>query len=232
MVHGSAFLGNRKAHRGEEALGPAPPPGRRPAGPRCRPGWRWDGPGGRASRSSGGSRDPGCARATANAAVAEPIDYPARAARSMPRWSEHRHRVARQHLVAVGGRLVGGRGDPVGAGVVRDHPVPAALERPRAVHHVAARRGEAVQQQDRRALAGRLPAERSRPRGRGRTPPRRPGGSRGQAAMPSGAARTPGSRARPRPRPGGRPPARATARAPPRAACGSRGTGWWSCGRG
>ncbi len=41
----------------------------------------------------------------------------------------------------------------VAAGVVGDHAVAGALERPRAHHHVAAGRGQAVQQHDRDALA-------------------------------------------------------------------------------
>ena len=48
----------------------------------------------------------------------------------------------------------------VGAGVVFDHAVPGALERLRAHHDVAARRGQAVQQQDRQALAGLLAGQR------------------------------------------------------------------------
>ena len=53
----------------------------------------------------------------------------------------------------------GGIGLAVAAGVVGDDPVAGALQRPRAVDDVAAGRGDAVAEDDRRPLPGRLAAD-------------------------------------------------------------------------
>ena len=64
-----------------------------------------------------------------------------------PAVVEHGEQVGGERLVAVSSGSAPGRA-AVAARVVGDHAVPAALERARAHHHVAARRGQAVQQHD------------------------------------------------------------------------------------
>jgi hypothetical protein len=71
--------------------------------------------------------------------------------------------VSRQVLVGVGVRLGSGIGLAVAAGVVADELVSAAGKEARALHHVAAGGGQAVEQHDRAALAATVPAE-GRPR--------------------------------------------------------------------
>jgi hypothetical protein len=89
---------------------------------------------------------------------------------------EHGEQVGGQALVAVVARVARGRGAAVGAGVVGDHAMAGALERARAHHHVAPRRGQPVQQHDRaplpRLLAGQHHAVRVDPEIHGHYPRR------------------------------------------------------------
>ncbi len=82
--------------------------------------------------------------------VCAPIEAPASTALVDLAVVEHGEQVGRQPVVAV---VVAAVGLAVGARVVGDHAMAGALERPRAHHDVAPRRGQAVQQDDRRALA-------------------------------------------------------------------------------
>ena len=196
--HGAHHLAPALVHpcrpmRGQEALGPAlleavgqPRPSSRGSGSGAP---RWAG----VTIVRGRTRS-GWARATATA-VAEPIDWPTSAARSMPEVVEHRDRVGGEDLVAVGRGRVGGGGDAVAAGVVGHHAVAGALERPRAVHHVAARGGQAVEQQDRRRPRPRPRRGASRPRASTSKGSGGPAGQRSGGDPERGGA-APGSRAR------------------------------------
>jgi hypothetical protein len=73
---------------------------------------------------------------------------------------EHRLEVGGQVGVLVGRRVLGRSGLAVPAGVVGDHPVAAAGQELGPMDHVAAGGGEPVQQDDRRAVAELLAAER------------------------------------------------------------------------
>ena len=88
----------------------------------------------------------------------------------MPRASSTASRSRASSLVAVGVRARRRVGLPVAARVVGDDAVPAALERARAHHDVAARRRQPVQQHD-----GASP----------RRPPRRPGARRPRSTLRS-----------------------------------------------
>src|ERR1700733_10898754 len=73
---------------------------------------------------------------------------------------EHRLQVEPQLVVAVCVRAGGRRRAAVATRVIRDHAVTGTLERRRTHHDVASGRGQAVQENDRRAFPGLLAGER------------------------------------------------------------------------
>ena len=83
--------------------------------------------------------------------VCAPIEAPASTRALDPAVVEHGEQVGGEVVVAVGVGRGRRRGRAVPARVVGDHAVAVALERLGAHHDVAARRGQAVQQDDRRS---------------------------------------------------------------------------------
>ncbi len=86
-----------------------------------------------------------------------PIEWPASTTGPVAHLGvEHRLQVGRQLGVRVAAVRRGGIGPPVAARVVGDLAIPAPSEDLRAMDHVAAGGGDAVEQRDRRAVPDRL----------------------------------------------------------------------------